>query len=64
MDIREKIINDVVEDIREKVSEADLLLVQDALVIQLNKYELQERCTDVALVQYFFDNHILYSSIF
>lgn len=50
MDIREKIINDVLGNIRNKVSGESLSLVQDALVIQLNKYEFQERCTDVALV--------------
>lgn len=50
MDIRDKIINDVLGDLRGKMAEDDLSRVQDILVIQLNKYELQERCTDVALV--------------
>lgn len=50
MDIRERIINDVLGDLRGKMEEDDLSRVQDVLVIQLNKYELQERCTDVALV--------------
>ena len=50
MDIREKIINEVLGDIRGKIPGDSLSLVQDALVIRLNQYELQERCTDVALV--------------
>lgn len=50
MDIREKIINDVLGAIRNRIPEEGVSVVQDVLVIQLNKYELQERCTDVALV--------------
>lgn len=50
MDIREKIINEVLGAIRNRIPEEGVSVVQDVLVIQLNKYELQERCTDVALV--------------
>lgn len=50
MDIRDKIINEVIGSIRDKLTDESIAVVQDVLVIELNKYELQERCTDVALV--------------
>lgn len=50
MDIRDKIINEVIGSIRDKLTDESIAVVQDVLVIELNKYELQERRTDVALV--------------
>lgn len=50
MDKRSEIINKVMEAIRDRIPEEDAAVVQDALVIELNNYEVQERCTEVALV--------------
>ena len=49
MDIREIIIQKVVESIQKKADEQTVNLVQDVLTMQLNSYELQERCTEVAV---------------
>lgn len=49
MDIRADIVQQVMEAIRGKVDAEAADLVQDALVIQLNRYEVMERCTDVAV---------------
>lgn len=50
MDIREMIVQDVMEKLKNKVEQAVADIVQDVLVIELNSYEVQERCTDVAVV--------------
>lgn len=50
VDIREKIIQEITENLREKISGEMLTVIQDALVIRLNKYEIQERCTELAEV--------------
>lgn len=52
MDIRESIIQVVMAALKERVSQDVVNIVQDVLVIQLNQYEVQERCTKVAV----FDN--------
>lgn len=49
MDIREIIIGAVISALQERVSDETLNTVQDILVLELNKYEVQERCTDVAV---------------
>ena len=49
MDIREDIIQSVVKALTDRVTQDVIDIVQDILVIQLNKYEVQERCTDVAV---------------
>lgn len=49
MDIRETIISAVMEALRGRVEPETANIVQDVLVIQLNRYEVQERCTDVAV---------------
>lgn len=49
MDIREEIIQAVIEALTNRVENDVLDVVQDVLVIQLNNYEVQERCTDVAV---------------
>ena len=49
MDIREDIIQSVIGALADRVSQDVIDVVQDMLVIQLNKYEVQERCTDVAV---------------
>ena len=49
MDIREQIIQNVMEKIRNKASQEVQDVVQDALVLELNNYEMQERCTEIAV---------------
>ena len=49
MDIREQIIQNVMEKIRNKASQEVQDVVQDALVLELNNYEVQERCTEIAV---------------
>lgn len=49
MDIREIIIRAVVTALQEQVSEEVVNTVQDVLVLELNKYEVQERCTAVTV---------------
>lgn len=49
MDIREGIIREIVAKLQNQVPDETINIVQDILVIELNKYEIQERCTDVAV---------------
>lgn len=49
MDIRESIIRAVVTALQEQVSEEVVNTVQDVLVLELNQYEVQERCTAVTV---------------
>lgn len=49
MDIRTGIVQRVTEALQERVNEDVISLVQDVLMMQLNEYELTERCTDVAI---------------
>lgn len=49
MDIRENIVQSVIDALTERATQDVIDIVQDILVIQLNKYEVQERCTDVAV---------------
>lgn len=49
MDIREIIIRAVVTALQEQVSEEVVNTVQDVLVLELNQYEVQERCTAVTV---------------
>lgn len=49
MDIRESIIRAVVTALQEQVSEEVINTVQDVLVLELNQYEVQERCTAVTV---------------
>ncbi len=48
-DIRATIIQKVVEALNDRIDEETINLVQDVLIMQLNSYEVQERCTDIAL---------------
>lgn len=48
-DIRSSIIQQVIGKLQERADEDIINLVQDVLVIQLNKYEVLERCTEVAV---------------
>lgn len=50
MDMREQVINKVMVEIQDIVSVDVYNKVQDVLSIELNKYEVTERCTDVAVV--------------
>lgn len=50
MDLRETIIQKVTEMLNVRVDQEAANIVQDILIMELNKYELQERCTDVAVV--------------
>ena len=49
MDIRTIIVQKVMEALQERANEEIVALVQDVLIIQLNQYEVQERCTEVAV---------------
>ena len=49
MDIREQIIQKVMETLEGQVEPETADLVQDVLVLELNRYEVQERCTDVSV---------------
>lgn len=49
MDIREDIIRSVVCALQERVPEEVINTVQDVLILQLNQYEVQERCTAVTV---------------
>ena len=48
-DIRAGIIQSVVQALQSRVDDDAINLVQDVLVMQLNRYEVQERCTEVAV---------------
>ena len=50
MDIRENIIQEVIAALEDCVTEDMINVVQDVLVIELNKYEVQERCTDLEVL--------------
>lgn len=49
MDIRETIIRSVVSALQERVPDEIIATVQDVLVLELNQYEVQERCTAVTV---------------
>lgn len=49
MDIRSSIIQAVIGAIQGRADDDTINLVQDVLVMQLNGYEVTERCTDVAV---------------
>ena len=49
MDIRSDIVQRVTEALQGRVDEDTVNIVQDTLIMQLNKYEVQERCTEVAV---------------
>lgn len=48
--MREQVINNVMVELQDFVSEDVYNRVQDVLSVELNKYELTERCTDVTVV--------------
>ena len=48
-DIRTSIIQSVMQALNGKADDDTINLVQDVLIMQLNNYEVQERCTDVAV---------------
>lgn len=48
-DIRASIIQSVTQALQSKADDDTINLVQDVLVMQLNKYEVIERCTEVAI---------------
>ena len=50
MDLRETIIQEVIAELEDCVAEDIINVVQDVLVIELNKYEVQERCTDLEVL--------------
>lgn len=49
MDIRLSIIQSVTAALQSRVSPENLTIVQDVLTLELNQYEVQERCTAVAV---------------
>lgn len=49
MDIREMIVQKVMERLQGRAAQETIDVVQDVLITELNQYEVQERCTDVAL---------------
>lgn len=50
MDIRTSIVQKVMEALQGRVGEEVTCIVQDVLVMQLNAYEVTERCTEVAVL--------------
>lgn len=50
MDIRESIIRTIMEALQGRVDDETVTIVQDVLVVELNQYEVQERCTEVAVL--------------
>ncbi len=49
MDIRTIIVQKVTEALQERTNEETLTLIQDVLIMQLNDYEVMDRCTEVAV---------------
>ncbi|MCI8683714.1 MAG: tyrosine-type recombinase/integrase [Lachnospiraceae bacterium] len=49
MDLREQIIQKIMQALDGRTDAGTADIVQDILIIELNNYEIQERCTDVAL---------------
>ena len=49
MDIRSDIVQKVTEALQGRVNEDVVSIVQDVLIMQLNQYEVMERCTEVAV---------------
>ena len=49
MDLREQIIQKIMQALDGRTDAGTADIVQDILTIELNNYEIQERCTDVAL---------------
>ena len=49
MDTRDTIINNVLQAVQPLLDSQQLQAVQDALCIQLGNYEVQERCTEIAV---------------
>lgn len=50
MDIREIIVQSITEALKSRADDDVINIVQDTLIIQLNKYEVQERCTAIDVV--------------
>ena len=50
MDLRFDIIESVKERLQHQLGDQELAFVQDILTIELNKYEIQERCTDIVVI--------------
>lgn len=50
MDIRETIIRKIMEALHGRVDDGTVAIVQDVLVVELNQYEVRERCTEVAVL--------------
>ena len=50
MDIRLEIIQNVKEQLQGRVDQDVLEVIQDVLVVQLQEYEVQERCTELSTV--------------
>lgn len=49
MDVRIEIVEAVKDALQGRVGDDVINIVQDALTIELNRYEVQERCTEVAV---------------
>lgn len=49
MDIRTSIIQKVMDAVRGHLTEESADFLQDVLIMQLNQYEVQERCTEIAV---------------
>ena len=49
MELREIIANAVVEALRERVSEETVEIIYDTLIVTLNNYEVQKRCTEISI---------------
>ena len=56
MDMREQVINNVMLAMQKLIAVEVYNALQDVLSVELNKYELTERCTEVATVDNSADN--------
>lgn len=50
MDIREQFMNEILGELKSRVSGDVTLIVQDVLIEKLNNYEVTERCTELTVV--------------
>lgn len=50
VDLRENIIQKVISTLENRATDEVISIVQDILIMELNRYEVQERCTEVAVL--------------
>ena len=50
MDLRINIIQSIMSTLKDRVDENVLNMIQDVVTLELNNYDIQEKCTKVAVV--------------